>query len=226
MIKAVLLDVDNTLLDFDKCADDSIKSACKEVGLKYSHDLFLTFTEVNNSLWKRIEKNQLTKEELHRIRWQTIFDKSGIDGDGLDFEKRFKEHLSNSSVPVEGAKELVCYLHNKNYYLATASNAAHNQQVKRLTGAGIAQYVNAFFTSYEIGIEKPNKGFFDFCLKNLPTENKDEIIIIGDSLTADISGGINCGIKTCFFNKNHASIPENVKIDYVVDNLLDVKKYL
>lgn len=225
MIKAVLLDVDNTILDFDKCADVSIKKVCCDVNIAYKPEFFPLFTKINDMLWKQVEDKIITKEQLHAIRFFKVFDAWGVKGDPLDFEKRFKLALRESAEKVDGALELVKYLSQK-YVLAVASNSNYPQQIKRLTLSGLAPFIHKFFFSAEIGAEKPSKEFFTACIDGLGNIKKDEIIVVGDSLNADIKGGIDIGIKTCWFNFRKIDKPLDIDPDFVVNSLDEIKKFL
>lgn len=224
MIKAVLLDVDNTLLDFNKSADATIKSAFNELGIKYSADILDVFLRINDTLWHRIEKKELTREELHRIRWSIIFDKLGITADGHEMERLFLSRLANYAIPVDGAIDIVKYLSGK-YKLYTASNAPYAQQVKRLTISGIIPYIEKILNFETQGINKPQQRFFEECLKAVSPAKKEEVAIIGDSLSADIAGGKSIGITTIWFNRTGEK-PVFGLCDYTVEKLSDVKNIL
>ena len=225
MIKIILIDVDNTLLDFNKCAEYAMKEACKEKGIEFLENMTSVFHEINNCLWSGIEKGTVTKEQLHNNRWKMIFERLNIDLDGVSFEKTFREYLAKSAEPITGAKELILYLSGK-YRVFAASNAFYNQQIKRLTMAGMYENIEGMFISEKIGYEKPSKEFFDECFLQLGNPSKDEVIIIGDSLTADIGGGADYGIKTCWYNPDRKPQPEDFQIDYTVNKLGDILKIL
>ena len=140
MIKAVLIDIDNTLLDFNKCAYMAMKSVFIKFSLPFSDSVNTVFKIVNDGLWERIEKKTLTRDELHEIRWQLIFDKLGIDFDGKAFEKGFLESLNYQVCLVDGAIEILEYLSSK-YAVYTVSNAPKVQQKKRLRASGIDKYI-------------------------------------------------------------------------------------
>lgn len=222
MIKAVLLDVDNTLLDFNKSASETIKSAFCELGLNYSGGIFDVFLRINNMLWRKIETKEITRAELHRIRWNIIFDELGINADGGEMERLFLSRLENYAIPVEGALDIVKYLSGK-YKLYTASNAPYAQQVKRLTLSGIMPYIEKILNFEEQGINKPQKRFFEECLKAMRPAEKEEIVIIGDSLSADIAGGKRVGITTVWFNRDGVYSPDSKLCDYTVKRLAEIK---
>lgn len=223
MIKAILLDVDNTLLDFDLGAKEATKEAFADAGLEYSDEVHPVFTRINNGLWEDIENGLLTKEGLYQIRWQLIFDELGIRANGKEFEKLFLRRLRESAIPVDGAPELVRYLHGK-YILCIASNASYDQQVKRLKKAGLYGYMRHIFISEKIGAPKPAAEFFEYCLKALSPIKREELMIIGDSLTADIDGAASFGIKSCFFNRRGIKIKSPA--DFTVAELGEIKAFL
>lgn len=225
MIKVVLFDVDGTLLDFEKCAEISMLTAAKELNVNLPCNIAEVFHRINDGLWLEIEKKELTRAELRQIRWKLIFDEIGIDFDGPTFEEVFFSYVTKSAETYEGAKDIMEYI-SKKYTVCIASNAMYNQQVTRLTKAGIYEYVEKMFISERAGYPKPDREFFDYCFKHLGDVKKDEVIIIGDSISADIAGGAAYGIKTCWFNPKKKEIPKDVKIDFVVNSLGEIKNIL
>lgn len=225
MIKAVLIDIDNTLLDFRKCADESMLWCANKFEFSFPDGYLDVFFSINDPLWEKIEKGELTREGLYKIRWKMIFEKLGIDADFLRFEDLFRETIRSHAVPVDGAVEVARYLSEK-YTLCVASNAIYEQQKIRLKKAGIDKYIDKYFTSEKIGFPKPSKEFFEFCHKHLDSLKKDEIILIGDSITADIDGGHAFGFKTCWFNYN--KLPLNIckTADYKINRLSEIQNIL
>lgn len=231
MLKAVLLDIDNTLLSFDESVKESMKIGFQKFGIgSYEDEMFSVFCKINSDLWRLIETGDISLEELEHIRWNMIFDSLGISANGVLFEKYFKEFLFDSAIPEIGAKELLEYLSSR-YILCAASNGPYEQQVNRLRISGMLDFFSHLFISEEIGFSKPSSEFFDVCINRLNSSSDStiapyEIMIIGDSLSSDISGGINCGMKTCFFNPTNKPVPSDIKIDYVVTALADITEIL
>ena len=225
MLTDILLDVDNTLLDFNKCAEAAIKTAFLKWNIPYTDKVFPTFLEVNDSLWQKIETGAIDKFRLYQLRWKTIFKRLGIDENGPVFEQDFRSIFSNSKEPVDGAYEILQYLSEK-YRLSVASNASYEQQLKRLNSADMMKYFSNIFNSAQIGFPTPEKKFFDACFERLGNVKKETCVIIGDSLSADISGGAEYGIKTIWFNYGKIAVPENVKADFVVNTLEEIKNIL
>lgn len=221
-IKAVLLDVDDTILDFSLCSKEDIKLCLSQHGIPYSDHLFETFERHNSKYWQDIEAGRLTVEELRKIRWTGIFRELGIEADGQKFELDFISHLKDFAIPMEGARELMQYLSTR-YRIYIVSNATHEQQRRRLGDAGLEEYIDDMFTSLDIGFVKPTKEYFDVCFSKIdPPCKPSETIIIGDSLTADIRGAIDYGIHTCWFNRHGTPQPADMHIDFTITALTDV----
>ncbi len=224
--KVVLLDVDNTLLDFNMCAKEALQETFLEWNLPFTEETFPVFLSCNTYLWEQIEKSTLSKEELYNIRFRMIYDALGISGpEPSVLDARFREGISQGAVPIQGARELLSYLSRK-YTLCIASNASHRRQVNRLTKANMIEFVEHVFSSEEVGHPKPEKAFFDACLKRLGNISRDEVVMIGDSLTADIAGGANSGIKTIWFNYNHEPMPDEKLFTYMVNSLEEIHTIL
>lgn len=220
----VFIDIDDTLLDFTKCANDAIKSACNKFGVPYTTTLVDTFHPINLDLWHRLEKKEVTKEKLFDTRFQIVFDKLGIKADGIAFETAFRENFHESAIHVDGARDLLEYLRSK-YKVYVASNASMHQQTNRMKKAKLDGYIDGYFVSEEIGFPKPQKEFFDACFKALPDVKPQDVVMIGDSLSADIKGACEYGLKTIWYN--HRNEPtSDVKCDYIVSRLSEVKNIL
>lgn len=225
MIKTVLLDVDNTLLDFNKCADISMRNAAQELGVTLTDDTPHLFHTINARLWKQIEAGELTREELHRVRWRMVLNAAGIATDADRFEKLFVEGIRVSAVPVDGALDLLEYLAPR-YTLCVASNASLAQQIHRLTKAGMIGYMKHIFVSENVGVPKPAPEFFAACMAGAGHTDKSEVMMIGDSINADINGASSFGIRTCWFNIAREPIPDDIRADYAVERLCDIKSIL
>ena len=223
MIKAILLDVDNTLLDFNKCACAAMLDAARDFSIALPMGAFDVFRRINDGLWRQIEEQTLTTEELYRIRWALIFQELGVDFDGVTFEERFFHYLTTAAEKVDGADQLMTYLRGK-YTLCIASNAPYHQQVQRMEKAGYLPHLQHLFISEEIGAAKPAPAFFEACLAALAPLQPDEVLMIGDSLTADIAGARACGIRTCWYR--HGSDKDGSMADYCVADLREVCEFL
>ena len=225
MIKTVFIDVDNTLLDFHACAMASMAEACAAHGVAFTREMFDTFTRVNNGLWLALERKEITREELHRVRFARIFEALGLDLDGPAFEALFRQKLDRAAEPVPGAMELLRYLSGK-YTVCAASNAAQSQQFMRLEKAGMLPCLTELFTSGRMGADKPGAAFFEACFALLPGAKPEETVMIGDSLSADVRGARDFGLVTCWYNPKGEPAPEDLQPDFTVRRLEEIKAFL
>ncbi len=224
IIKAVLVDVDNTLLDFNESAKLAMKMSFERFNLPFTEAVHPTFIKINDGLWLQIEKGTLTRERLHATRWNLILQELGIDYDGTIIEKDFLENLNVCAVPVKGAMEVLEYLSQK-YYLCVASNAPHAQSKQRMKISGIDKFIKQAFISQEMGANKPAKEFFDRCFERAPHVKPEQTVIIGDSLTADIGGGKAYGLQTVWYNFYGAPSRPDIA-DAEVKNMIEIKAIL
>lgn len=231
MLKAVFIDIDNTLLSFDGYVRQAMKEGFAEYGIcEYTEEMYDVFTEINNSFWLRIENGTLTVEELQKIRWNTIFSFLGVSFDGITFEKYFRSRLGTSAIPIDGSYELLEYLKGK-YILCASSNGLYAEQTNRLIVGKMYDYFDHIFISQSIGHSKPSKEFFDECFRRLNIGKTapvlpSEAMIIGDSLTSDMRGGIEYGMKTCFFNFSSVPLPDDIKPDFCVNTLKEIRSFI
>ncbi len=225
MIKAVFIDVDDTLLDFNACAKESMEAAFAKRSIVPPENAFAVFLKNNRVLWKRIEDKTLDIPGLMKIRWNIILTELGFDLDGYEFELDFRAHLAESCIKIAGADEILKYLSEK-YPVYVTSNAPEHQQQNRMSKAGLSKYITDYFPSGRIGFSKPDKQFFEGCIALLDGIKPEEIIMIGDSLNADIKGGSLCGLKTVWFNPQNKPKDPDIVPDHTISSLLELEKII
>lgn len=231
MPKVILMDIDDTILSFQGYVREAMESGFETFGIgPFEESMFSVFHEVNNRLWHRLEEGTLSFEELKRIRWNLIFEALGFHADGVKFEEYFRDRLFDSAIPEEGAKELLDYLKGK-YILCAASNGPFLQQKNRLRVGGMLDCFDHLFISEEIGSTKPSREFFEVCLQRLnqgrsETFDAKDLMIVGDSLSSDIAGGIGFGMKTLFYNPTKKEIPPELRPDFTVNTLKEIERIL
>lgn len=223
--RVLFLDIDDTLLDFEANARLAMKEAFATFGLPFSETAFRVFEVRNLALWKRLEKKEITKQELFRMRWQTIFGELGLDAEPDAFETCFRTELENAAIPIPGAVELVTTL-SGHYRLCAASNGMLRQQVNRLKKAGMYDAMEQVFVSESVGFEKPSARFFDACFQTLGDVRPTETLLVGDSVSADIEGALRYGIPCVWFDRylTHAEPPSGVL--GTIDSLNELFGYL
>lgn len=217
MIKAILFDIDNTLLDFDAFVRQCLRKGFDAFLLgKYTDRVYEIFAQTNREMWGQIEAGRMTHEDLMRDRFNRIFAQCGIEFDGPTFETFFREDLFSNAIPVEGAMELLKRLQGQ-YVLCAASNGPYAQQVNRLRLAGMLPFFSQLFISEKIGVSKPSPEFFTHCLSALGL-SPDEVLMVGDSYQTDIAGAKASGIKTCYLGEGEA--------DWCVSRLAEISEIL
>ncbi len=195
----LLLDNDNTLMDFYAAESYAIKNTCRAFGVEPSDENAKLYSKINDSFWKRFEKGEIKREEIKVGRFKSFVAALGIDVDAEEMAERYFEELSNGNHLLPGALE-VCEALFGRYKMHLITNGSTYIQKKRLGNSPISKYFDKIFISEEMGVKKPDKAFFDAVLSEIDEKDKSKICIIGDSMSSDILGGINAGIDTCFFN--------------------------
>ncbi len=223
--KIVLLDLDNTIIDFNECARHSIINIFENLGFEYTEKVFDTFITENVKIWKRLELGEIDKPFLRANRWNIILGKLGIEYDGTIIEEQFENGVAQGAYPVEYAYELLDYLYEK-YDIYIVSNGFRYVQESRVKIGKYDKYFKDLFLSEDIGIQKPDTRFFDYCYEKIGRPPKEDIILIGDSLSADIKGGNAYDIDTIWFNKNNDELSGNTKPTYTVNHLKEIENIL
>lgn len=228
MIRAVLLDIDDTLLSFEAAVRQAMREGFPRFGLgEYREEMLPVYNRVSGDLWRQIERGELTHEGLMRVRWNRVFRALGLEGDGPAFEDYFREVLFWSAVEVPGACELLAWLAPR-YVVCAASNGPYGQQVNRLRVAGMLGSFDHVFISEKVGAQKPSREFYDVCMGKLraaecPGLAPAEVMVVGDSLTSDMAGGAAYGMRTCWYHPGWTGDEEPpAGVDHVVGRLAAV----
>lgn len=225
MIRHILLDLDDTLLDFGAAERAAIAKAFLQFGLEPTEVLLQRYSEINQAQWEAFERGEITRDTVLVRRFVLLFDELGLDIDAQACEDVYRGWLSVGHYFVEGAEALLDYLYPK-YNLYLASNGVADTQYSRLDSAGINHYFKEIFISETTGYHKPEREYFDYCFARMPGFKAEETLIIGDSLTSDIRGGLNAGIRTCWFNPNHKPRRPELLPDFEVHSLKELETIL
>ena len=225
MFKYVFLDADDPLLDFLKTERAAITESFARFGITPSDALIRLYSGINKSCWERMERGEITRDRVLIERFELLFPRIGADVDPYEFERTYQALLGQHAFLVDGAVDILAYLRPK-YRLYIVSNGVAATQDSRFRDAGLSGWFDDIFISERIGHHKPEKAYFDACFARIPGFRHDEAIIVGDSLSSDILGGINAGIATCWFNYRRRAPRDDVRPDYTVDSLEELKHIL
>ncbi len=224
MIKNLLFDLDDTLFDFHASEKESLKDTLVNFGIEPTEETMALYSEVNRGQWKLLEQGKTTKPKLKIDRYRIFFEKIGVDIQASVVADFYENRLSKSAILTDGAKELLDELRGK-YRLYLITNGFSVIQRGRIRASGIEEYFDGIFISEEIGADKPTPLYFEKCFAGIDGFVKDESIIIGDSLTSDIKGGISAGVKTVWYNSKGAFASDIIP-DYEIHTLAELTKLL
>ena len=159
-------------------------------------------------------------------RFKEFFASEGIETDcEKEFNDTYQIALGDTICFRDDGYELVKKLRGS-YRQFAATNGTFAAQERKLKKSGLDELMEGAFISDLIGYEKPSKEFFDFVLKEIGTFRRDEVMIIGDSLTSDMQGGNTAGILCCWYNPNHQENTKNIRIDHEITNLWEIEEIL
>lgn len=221
-IDAVLLDIDGTVMDFSKGQRHAFFSAFSELGYNFKEDEYTLFDGINKCYWRKFERGEIRKDVLIYERFDVLFEKLGVKGDSAAVENIYQHYLGEQCFLIEGAMDAVKYLKGK-YAIYIVTNGVKETQLNRIKKSGLINYTDMIFVSEAIGYQKPQKEFFDHVFNNVPFK-KESSVIIGDSQSSDIQGGINAGIKSIWFNAEHEK--KTVPSDYEIHSWEEIYKIL
>ena len=221
----VLFDADNTLLDFSRAEHDALCECLSARGISTDKDTVALYSAINDSHWKRLERGETTRSRLRVERFTEFFSVVGYSGDPVAMADDYVAALSRQSHLIDGSLELIQALYGRcRLYIIT--NGITSVQKSRFGCCPLAPYFDRCFISEEMGFAKPDKRFFDLVAASVPNFIPEEAIVIGDSLSSDIQGGINAGLDTCWFNPHSKNPPSDMTITYTVSRLEDIQDIL
>ena len=224
--KILIFDADETLFDFKKAEKEAFKETILEFGINYDESYhFETYKIINSAIWKELEEGLITQSKLKIERFKRLSDKLQIPFDEVEFANIYMKHLANGSFLFEDSFDLIESIKDK-YKLIIVTNGLSAVQEKRIKQSSIAKYFDNIVISENIGISKPNPGIFEYALKDFKNIDKSQILMIGDSLSSDIKGGINFEIDTCWYNPNKVDNKLNLNPTYEVSSLKELKNLL
>ena len=225
MIKYLFFDIDDTLFDFKRSEKDALSKTLSALGINPTEDIISLYSRINKSQWEALERGEVTREVILPRRYEILFREIGIDADPKEAQRIYERQLSQTYYYLPGAVELLDGLYGK-YKIYLASNGTAIVQDGRIALSGIGKYAEDIFISEKIGHNKPSPEFFKACFSRIEGFEKEYAIIIGDSLSSDILGGIGAGIKTCLFNPHGNTANDNIKPDFEVRELSEIPKLL
>lgn len=225
MIEFLLLDLDDTILDFHKAERIAIAKTFRDFGVEPTEEVLARYHVINKWHWEQLEQGKLTRAEVLENRFGVLFEELGVQVDKAACARAYEKNLSIGHYFLPGAEEAVDRL-SKKYRLFLVSNGTASVQKGRMTSANLYRFFETVFVSQEVGYNKPAKEYFDICFSRIPGFDPKKAIIVGDSLSSDIQGGINAGVLTCWVNPGHAPARPDITPDYEIEALPQLEALL
>lgn len=218
MLKTVFLDLDDTILDFARAEAAALRRALTEAGAPADDAVLARYHAINAAQWELLEEGTLTREQVLLGRFDILFKEIGLVCSAREICERYEGYLAEGHWFIPGVEALLEALAPR-YELYLASNGTVEVQYRRLESAGIKRYFQGIFISGELGADKPSQAFFEKCFAAVPGFSKESAVMVGDSLTSDIRGGKNAGLRTCWFNPHGKPARSDIVPDYEISAL-------
>lgn len=219
------LDLDNTILDFDKASWFAFYDAFDKYMIEMDREKYKRYKAINHEMWVALEKGQIAAEDLVIKRWEIFIEELGLKADPVVINNSYFDHLGYNPIYVEGAKELIPDLASL-YNLCLITNGLARVQIPRLKLTGLEKYFKHIVISEEIGVAKPAAAFFDHVQGLTGHPFKDNVLVVGDTLTSDIRGGINYGLDTCWYDHRGEGNATEYKPTYSIASLSALRTLL
>jgi YjjG family noncanonical pyrimidine nucleotidase/nucleoside triphosphatase YtkD len=214
----LLFDADNTLFDYDRAETVALEQTLNQFGHTYSNELRTTYRKINQMLWDQLEAKQITIKDLQNKRFKLLFSNFGIKESADVFNAYYLNVLANSAPLIDGTEKLCAHL-SKYCKLAIVTNGISKTQHRRFEQSTIKDFFTHLFISGEIGFQKPQVDYFNHVFEAMQITDKSKVLMVGDSLVADIIGGNNAGIATCWYNPKGKVNDKKIHADFIINRL-------
>ena len=218
----LLFDADNTLFDFHAGEKIAFGETLHDFGFHETPKDYPTYSTINASLWKELEKGTITKDGIFAKRFAEFLSETNRIGDAVALNACYKAHLAEQAILFPHAKELLQRLQTKGFRLFLITNGDKTVQNTRLSKSGLDEYFEKIFISEDIGAAKPDTRFFDAVANAIEGFDKQKAIVIGDSESSDILGANRYGIDACHVTINSPPLSPDVYAKYTASSLLDI----
>ncbi len=225
--KILLIDVDDTLLDFTGGERVAITKTLSHFCLPTDEETIEAYRHFNDELWKAYEQRKVSKPELVVKRFEMLLERLNVVGKITPEEMNVEyfNNLQNQHDYKEGASEFIDKI-SEYYRIILITNGTTQIQNARLRDSKLINRVESVFISEQLGTRKPEKAYFEIVANSVENFDKSDCVLVGDSLTSDILGGKNYQIKTVWFNPNHKPASKDIIPDKTVYSFDELYTYL
>lgn len=223
--RTLLFDLDDTLLDFKAAETHALTLLLEETGVEATLENIQQYSKINQKFWEKFEEGKIERNTLLAQRFVEFYALHGKEVDGFEMDRLFRSRLEEGHFLIDGSKELLDEL-NQSHDLYAVTNGVSRTQQRRLTDSGLLPYFKDVFVSEDTGFQKPMREYFDYVFHRIPDFTHEEALIVGDSLTSDITGGNIAGIDSCWFNPDKKPNPLPIEPTYQIQRLSDLHAIL
>ncbi|HEU4745087.1 MAG TPA: YjjG family noncanonical pyrimidine nucleotidase [Anaerolineales bacterium] len=217
----LFFDADGTLFDYNRAEATAFRKAFDLLKFQFEESYLDTYQTINRELWKALERHELTPAVLRLRRFELLLEALQLTGSADELNIAYVEQLGLCTDLIDGAYDVLQTL-SKTSRIAIVTNGLEAVQRSRMIHSTIHQFITELIISEEVGAAKPHPAFFDAAFAQTGNPRKSEVLIIGDSLTSDIQGGVDYGIDTCWYNSTSEPRPDGLPITWEISHLSDL----
>lgn len=218
----LLFDADDTLFDFPKASSGAFAQMCALHDIPNTPEVYQLYHEINLVLWSAFDRGEVSKEFVTLERFVRFFDALKLERDSVSCNHDYLTALGSCVYPLPYAEEVCRTLRERGHFLYIITNAVASVQKNRLKGSVFADLINGAFISEDAGASKPSRAYYDYVRKQIPEITSKNTLVIGDSLATDIRGANNAELPCCWYNPKGIQRPEDLRIDYEIQDLRDL----
>lgn len=207
MERIFLLDLDDTLLDFAKAERENLTRTLAVLGVGTDEEVFARYHEINDGLWKMLERGEITRAALKIKRFESLFAQLGLSADPVLAGEEYLVGFPEICYPFDGAAEFLKTLKNRGRVYICTNGTAFIQR-RHIELGGFLPYLDGVFISEEVGADKPSKAYAEHVATHIPAFCPEDAVYIGDSLTSDRGCAEALGVRFVLF------APRGVPKDY------------
>lgn len=198
----LLFDADETLFDYTRSAKEALSATLESYGLPCPENVWALYKARNDQVWEQLERGERDRDSLMVDRYRMLFADLGAEADAAAFNRDYMTRLGQGGYALPGA-EALCKALFPYYPLYIVTNGSTATQLARMERSPLKPYIRKLYISQQVGYQKPRREFFDAVLADLGVTDRSRVLLIGDSLTSDMAGGIGAGIPVCWYNPAH-----------------------
>lgn len=221
----VLFDADHTLFDFDKASEEALAEVLEEHGSGWSRGMYADYKRINVQCWTEHEQGLIDRDTLVYERFRRYFEFRQLDLDPVSTQQQYLQKLGAKPYLMPGAEEMMGVLKGR-IQLGYVTNGMKEVQRPRLEKIGWDIRFDVIVIAGEIGMSKPHPAYFQYVHEQIGRPAHSDVLVVGDSLSADIEGASSFGYHTCWYNPRHEPCSLDKGPDYKISHLAELKGLL